>query len=108
MITVTDEAKDLLRGMLEQVEEQAGIQEDDVSIRLAAAAPPQSEETEQSEQVAIGLMLDRPHEGDQIVEHEGKRVLLVDESMAGMLEGMTLDAVDTPDGRRLTINQQEE
>lgn len=102
MISVTDEAKDLLQEMLQQAEQQAGIEDEEVGIRLAPTTAPEEAE---GGQVGLGLMLDRPREGDQVVEHHGKNVLLVDSSTSSMLDGITLDAVDTPQGRQLAVSQ---
>lgn len=103
MITVTEKARDLLYDVLQQAEQQAGIDEqEDVAIRLAPTEQPGDGE---AAQMQLGLGLDRPQDGDQVVEHNGKTVLLVDSSTGNMLDGVTLDAVDTPEGRQLTISQ---
>ncbi len=104
MISVTDKAKDLLYDVLEQASQQAGVnaQGDEVAIRLATTNV--SDDTNGG-QVELGLGLDRAQEGDQVVEHNGKKVLLVDESTGEMLDGTTLDVVETPDGQQeLTIS----
>ncbi len=38
-------------------------------------------------------------------EHNGRKVLMVNESVGEMLDGITLDTVDTPEGRRLAIHE---
>lgn len=101
MVSVTAEAKDLLQDLLQQAEQQGAVVDENISIRLAQTAPVEGE----TEQVGLSLVLDEAHEGDQVVEHEGKRVLLVDPSTSDLLQGITLDAVDTPEGRRLTFHQ---
>jgi Fe-S cluster assembly iron-binding protein IscA len=103
MISVTDRAKDLLYGVLQEAEEQVEIPDDDeVGIRLA---PANVSGNGGSQQVELGLGLDRPQEGDQIFEHHGKKILILDEAVGDLLDGATIDAVDTPDGQRLTISQ---
>lgn len=52
---------------------------------------------------ALGLRLDTPQEGDQVVSDEDRPVLLVEPALAEALEGATLDAVDTQDGRQLML-----
>ncbi|GEM_PF-2701271 len=99
MINITPEARDLLKDMLDQVSE-----DQEVGIRLVLAVPPGSEGGEEGE-VAIGLMLDQPHEEDQIIEHSGRRILILDPSMAQLLEDDSLEAVETDQGRSLTVNQ---
>ncbi|MGE5617787.1 MAG: HesB/IscA family protein [Sphingomonadaceae bacterium] len=101
MVTVTAEAKDLLQELLRQAEQQGAPVDENTSIRLAQTAPVEGQEG----QVGLSLVLDEPHEGDQVVEHEGKKILLVDPATSDLLQGVTLDAVDTPDGRRLTFHQ---
>jgi len=41
--------------------------------------------------------------GDQVVEHEGSKVLIVERELADQLEGVTVDVEDTPEGPRLSI-----
>ncbi len=106
MVNVTTEAKDLLQDLLEDAQEQAGIADEEVGIRLAPATPSETTGDEgEGRQVALGLMLDRAHEGDEVVEHNGKKVLMVDQRMSDLLDGITLDAVDTPEGKQLAITR---
>lgn len=100
MIGVTEEAKDLLYDALEQAERQAGIEDEELAIRLVPATPPGITDTEAVE-VTLGIMLDHAQEGDQVVEHRGKKVLVIDQETSNLFDGTTLDAVDTPEGRRL-------
>ncbi len=102
MVSVTTEARDLLQEILQQAEQQGADIDGSTSIRLA---PTTQGGDGNSGQVALGLMLDRPQEGDEVVEHNGKKILLIDSTTSDLLDGVTLDAVDTPDGRRLTISQ---
>lgn len=98
MVSVTTDARKLLRDVLEQNRQG----DEGVAIRLAVAEEP----TEgQESEIQLGMMFDEPQEGDQLVEYEGVNVLLVDQGLSGMLDGATLDAVDTPEGRQLVINQ---
>ena len=53
----------------------------------------------------FALTLDVEREGDEIVESEGTKLLLLDASIAPALDGATLDSVDTPEGPRLTISR---
>ena len=52
-------------------------------------------------------MLDREAEGDQVVEHEGVKVLLVDSDLAPVVDGKTLDVEDTAEGPRLVISSEQ-
>ena len=75
--------------------------ETEVGIRLA---PANVSGNGGSQQVELGLGLDRPQEGDQVFEHNGKKILMLDEAVGDLLDGATIDAVDTPEGQRLTIS----
>lgn len=98
MINVTPEAKDVLHEMLQQ-------STDDVEfgIRMVPAVPPEGEE---SGQIALGMTLDRSQEGDQVVEHNGRKVLILDPTMSQLLDEDTLATVDTPEGKRLALNRE--
>jgi Fe-S cluster assembly iron-binding protein IscA len=51
----------------------------------------------------LGLGVDVEMPGDQVVEHEGTKVLVVEEKLAGMLDGITLDVDETTEGPQLTV-----
>ena len=87
MITVTDSAKEELKKTL-----LAHVDNPEVGLRLTIKPPGQ-----------FGLLLEREVPGDQVVEHEGSKVLLVSQELAGLLEGATLDIEDTPDGPKLVM-----
>jgi Fe-S cluster assembly iron-binding protein IscA len=50
-----------------------------------------------------GLQLDVPREEDQVVEHEGEAVMVVDPALSDDLTGNVLDLKETPSGASLTI-----
>ena len=54
---------------------------------------------------SILLMLDKEEQDDQVVEHDGSKVLLVEKGLSSMVDGLTLDAQDTPDGPKLVISK---
>ncbi len=51
----------------------------------------------------FGLIPDVFRDGDQAIEHEGAKVLLVDREIAEAVNGLTLDCVAVPGGRALTF-----
>ncbi|MFA5054583.1 MAG: hypothetical protein WC562_00180 [Dehalococcoidia bacterium] len=51
----------------------------------------------------FGLIPDIFRDGDQAIEQDGAKVLLVDQEIAKSVKGMTLDCVDVPGGRALTF-----
>ena len=42
--------------------------------------------------------------GDQAVEHEGSKLLLVEKDLADTLQGITVDVEETAEGVRLVIS----
>lgn len=89
MVTVTENAKQQLKETL-----LANRDDPETSLRLSIKTPGQ-----------FGLALDKEHEGDQVVEHEGVKVLLVGLEIVEQLQGATLDVGDTPEGTKLVISR---
>lgn len=89
MLEVTESAKQLLKETL-----QAHTDDPETSIRLSM-----------KEEGQFGMVLDGESEGDQVVEHEGAKVLLVAPGLATTLEGSTLDVQDTAEGPKLFISK---
>ncbi len=88
MVTVTERAKEVLRALLID-----NSKDPEEGIRLVFSPSGQ-----------IGLTLDKPREGDQIVESEGSKVLLVAPETAIALPGAVIDCVDTEEGPHLVIS----
>jgi len=88
MITVTVSAKKELKKML-----QANTNDPEVSLRLIAKPGGQ-----------LSFALGKEAEGDQVVEHSGIKVLLIGLELAPILDGMTLDVKDTPEGQKFSIS----
>ena len=87
MILVTDRAKKLLRNILV-----SNVDNHFAYLRLTAPA---------KGQLGIGIDIEQP--GDDAIEYEGCKLLLVDPSLATTLKGVTLDVDDTPEGPELVI-----
>lgn len=92
MLSVTDKAVDILAQSLEASEANEGQ-----SLRLART--PQGE---------FGLAIDEEREGDQVVKHAEKPILVVDQEVSSALDGAVLDVVESPEGQRLTLRMAEE
>lgn len=90
MITVTESAKQYLQEILS-----AKVDDPQAVLRLRVGDPGQ-----------LGISIDIEAPGDQIVEYEGSKVLVVEEELADKLEGMTLDTEDASGGTRLIIRKQ--
>jgi len=89
MLTVTENAKELLRGILRR---EAYAPES--GLRLV---------TEPSGQ--LNLVLSEERGGDEVVEHEGVKVLLVASELAPMVDGITLDVQDSGEGPKLVVKR---
>lgn len=89
MLTVTESAKQLLKETL-----LAHSDDPEAGLRLSITPPGQ-----------FGIVLDSEAEGDQVVEHEGAKVLLVAPELAPVVEGITLDVQDTADGPKLVVSK---
>jgi len=90
MLTVTESAKRLLKKIL-----LSKTDDPDVGLRLSLKPPGQ-----------LGIVLGREAEGDQVVEHQGLKVLLVAQELAPVLDGETLDIQDTANGPTLVISKE--
>ena len=73
-------------------------------ILLAKADLPQARlRLVTNDQGKLGLGVDIEMPDDRVVEHEGSRVLLVGNSLANSIEGITLDVENTANGPQLVI-----
>ena len=102
MITVTTEAKEMLSGVLQDAKQRQGIEDEEVGIRLRLLTPA-GDST--SGQVRIDMVLDAPDNDDQVVEHGDDNVLIIDPTLGGILEGATIDVIESDEGRKLSIKQ---
>ena len=90
MLEVTERARQELKRVLT-----ANTDKPEACLRLTA-----------SEQGQLGLTLDEERQDDQVVEHEDSKVLLVEKNLADILQGITIDVEDTPEGARLVISSE--
>jgi len=91
MVTVTASAAEKIRGDL-----QAAETEPEVAIRLIPSPTTPNQ---------IQMVLDKETEGDQVVESEGVKILLLDSEIAPALEGMVIDYEESPQGGRFTLSK---
>ena len=89
MIGVSERAKEELKKMLSD-------QTDNplAGLRLGVAG---------QNTLSLGMDVEAP--GDVVVEHEGSKVLMVEQELADRLQGISLDVEDTPEGAKLVISQ---
>ena len=90
MLTVTEGAKQLLKGILT-------AHSDDPEMGVRLALDPQGQ---------LGLVLGEEQPGDHVVEHQESKVLLVASELAPTLEEVTLDVEDTADGPKLVVQKE--
>ena len=88
MLNVSDAALGHLATMLDGVEGAP----DDAAIRLVAQ--PQG----------LGMAVDTPNDDDHTITHDGRVILLVDDQVANMLDGRTMDLQETEQGTALAIS----
>jgi Fe-S cluster assembly iron-binding protein IscA len=91
MVTVTASAAEKIR-----VDLQAAATEPDVAIRLIPSPTVPNQ---------IQMVLDKEKEGDQVVESEGVKILLLDSEIAPALEGMVIDYEESSQGAKFTLSK---
>lgn len=90
MLTVSESAKRRLKDILV-----AHSDDPRLGVRLVLEMPGQ-----------LGLALGVEELGDQVVEHEGSKVLLVASGLEPVVEGVTLDVENTSDGTKLVAQKE--
>ena len=100
MLHVTPEARLELHTMLQQALTNRPDTMADCGFRLVADSG--------AETTALGLALDSTRAGDQVIEHEGLTVLIIDGDASALVNGLVLDVIETPDGRGLTLRERRE
>jgi Fe-S cluster assembly iron-binding protein IscA len=89
MLIVTEDAKQMLKETLQEHSD-----DPETGIRLSV-----------QEGGRFGISLDSESEGDQVVEHEGAKVLLIAPTLSNVLEGRTMDVHVTEEGPKLYITK---
>jgi len=54
-----------------------------------------------------GLILDMYRDGDQVVEHDGEKILVVGPELSDAVENLVFDCEDSPAGPQLTLSEAE-
>lgn len=87
MLAITDDAKELLREVLEQRGEPGQ------ALRLSKTAE------------GLGLSLDQAAEDDVIYDVEGRDVLLIQRDLANKMDDITIEREEAPGGPKLVISK---
>ena len=88
MLAVTDDAKQRLKEQLE-----THTEDPEVGARLVVQTNGKYD-----------LLADKETPGDQVVEYDGLKVLLVGKETASHVDGRTIDLQDTVHGQKLVIH----
>lgn|GEM_PF-2991757 len=103
MIKITDAAMKELKAMMahgrlacidEFKEISYGAAEADIALRLVPT--PEGH---------LAIIMDVYHKGDTVIEDDGIKVLLIEEELLDMVDGMLFDCADTPGGPQLQISK---
>jgi Fe-S cluster assembly iron-binding protein IscA len=89
MLTVTESAREVLKGILN-----ANSDNPEMGLRLVV---------NQDNQIKMALGTEEP--GDQIIEHEGTKVLMVPSPLITVFDGITIDAEESDDGPKLVVQK---
>ena len=92
MIGVTEQAKQELKKILA-----ANTEEPEACLRITS-----------DDKGLFGLAIDMEREGDQVIEHEGSKLLVAEKEIANELQGVTMDIEGTPDGNKFVITGESE
>lgn len=50
-------------------------------------------------------MIDKEQAGDEVVEHDGHKILIAQKELSSILDGYIVDCWDTENGKQLTISK---
>ena len=89
MLTVTDNARELLKEILS-----ANSDDPAMGLRLIV-----------DEEKQVKMALGEEEEGDQVIEHDGSKVLMVPSELISVFDGITLDVEQTDDGPKLVVQK---
>ncbi|MEK7863215.1 MAG: hypothetical protein AAB295_08130 [Chloroflexota bacterium] len=92
MIHVTERAREILNEILKETLDEM-LEEPDMVLRLGATDS------------GLGVYLDKQNEDDQVVEHEGRAVLLISSELSTALGGKTIDAEEAADGSHIVLRR---
>jgi Fe-S cluster assembly iron-binding protein IscA len=89
MIQVTERARETFKTRLEDL-----IERPDVMLRIGRT------------DAGLGVFPDTLKDDDQIIEHDGRAVLLIDQEVSETLADTTIDVEEHADGARFVVRRQ--
>jgi len=89
MLTVTENAREVLKEILN-----ANCDDPEMGLRLIV---------DQDNQIKMALGTEEP--GDQVIQHEGTKVLMVPPPLITVFDDITIDAEETDDGPKLVVQK---
>jgi len=88
MVHVTERAREMFRERLDHLPDRAHI-----ALRIGTT------------ESGLGLFPDRANDDDQIIEHEGLTVLVIDREVSEALAGKTIDVEEQSGGARFVLRK---
>jgi Fe-S cluster assembly iron-binding protein IscA len=88
MIQVTERAREIFKNKLEDLIERPGVM-----LRIG------------STDSGLEIFPDTLKDDDQIIEHDGRAVLVIDHEVFGMLADTTIDVEEHADGARFVVRR---
>jgi Fe-S cluster assembly iron-binding protein IscA len=88
MVHVTERARDMFKERLDHVTDVP-----DLALRIGATV------------AGLGVFPDTRKDDDQVIEHEGKTVLLLDRDVSEALADKPIDVVEDTDGARFVLRK---
>lgn len=86
MIHVTERAREMFKEALDQITEAPSL-----VLRLGPTGS------------GLGVFPDTPRDEDEVIEHDGQAVLLIDPEVSEALAGKTVDVEDHTEGSRFVL-----
>ena len=89
MVHVTERARETFKNKLEQLTDRPGVM-----LRIGRTDS------------GLGVFSDTPNDDDQVIEHEGRAVLLIDHEISEKLADRTIDVDERADGAHFVVRRQ--
>ena len=88
MVHVTERARELFRERLEHLTDRANI-----ALRIGTTDS------------GLGLFPDTANDDDQVIEHQGQTILLIDREVSETLAGKTIDVAENAGGASFVLRK---